>query len=179
MPVTPDALKPGEVGIRPRGDRYEVFWLDPANPRIVRRSMRPNVEAARAFALQKKQDLEEKKPESFEIPFADTVSGLSGELGGSWLELLWQGSLTVAMNPGSETAQKALRAVASATQAACRLIRKDSLLQKDEDVDDPEFREDMAEFVGVRLKAAGLKEGEVLKVCKVLRGPGAPAEEAK
>jgi hypothetical protein len=177
-----DDIKPGQVCIRPRdgGESWDVFWLDPQDNRTLRRVTRRGEKAARDWADRKKAELEraEGARSATEIPFGDTAAGLDCALGGSWLELLWAGAISVAQNPGSESLQKALSVVAKASSAAKQFVKRQDLTQKDEDVDDPVFRRELVEVMGPRLLAEGVPEREVKMVCRILRGPGAKDEEA-
>lgn len=180
--MKPDDIKPGQVAIRPRGEgeSWDVFWLDSKDNRTLRRVTRRGEKAARDWADRKKADLEraEGSRSADDLPFGDTAASLDSGLGGTWLELLFAGAITVAQNPGNEAAQKALSVVAKAASAAKNFVRRDQLSQKDEDVDDPVFWGELVEVVEGRLKAHGVGDKKRAEVCRILRGPGAKDEEA-
>ena len=171
MTVAAD-LKPGEVYVRSRGEsgegRWEVMWLDPTS-RAIRRVIRKDEKLARALAEKKRQDIARGEAEA-ELPFGDDVAGMDGTLGGSWLELLWAGAITVASNPGNEVTQRALSSVAKAAQAAKAYVRRDQLFDKDEDVDDPSFWREVGENLKPRLVAAGVAADKVAEVLTLIRG---------
>jgi len=104
------------------------------------------------------------------IPFGEHVQTHDGTAGGSWLELLWFGSLLVAMNPDCEEQQKALGSVAKAATAARKFLPADALGVDDDNVDDKTFVATMAGTLSPMMDKLKIRPEVQRVVLATLRG---------
>jgi len=140
-----EPLKPGVVYVKQAGDAWNVLWLDGERIRSIRRRGKRQAEE---WAARKQRELDGGGVSDLEIPFGDTAEGLDGSAGNSWTEILWQGALAVAMNPGSGTdaLQKAVRTVSQAANAARKFLAPQAI--GEDDMDEHQWADQVVEEAG-------------------------------